>query len=46
MQTGYVLKHIDLRPQHACGAKTKAGTPCTRLTRDERCPQHQSGTKG
>jgi excisionase family DNA binding protein len=44
-QTGYVCKHIDLRPQHACGAKTKAGTPCTRLTRDERCPQHQAGTK-
>lgn len=37
----YIYKHLDLRPQHACGGMTKAGTPCTRMTRDERCPQHQ-----
>ena len=37
----YVFKHLDLRPKHACGGVTKAGTPCTRMTRDERCPQHQ-----
>lgn len=41
-QTDYVFKHLDLRPQHACGGVTKAGTPCTRMTRDERCSQHQA----
>jgi len=45
-QTGYVLKHIDLRPKRECGAMTRAGTPCTRMTRDERCPQHQAGPSG
>lgn len=38
----YVFKHLDLRPNHACGGMTKAGTPCTRMTRDERCRQHQA----
>lgn len=45
-QIGYVLKHLDLRPKHECGAMTRAGTPCTRMTRDERCPQHQSCSTG
>lgn len=37
---GYVFKHLDVRPKHACGAVTKAGTPCTVPTRDERCRKH------
>lgn len=39
---GYVYKHLDLRPKHACGAVTKAGTPCTVPTRGERCRRHTS----
>jgi excisionase family DNA binding protein len=35
-----VFKHLDLRPKHACGATTKAGTPCTVPTRGERCRRH------
>lgn len=35
-------EHLDLRPQHACGAHTKAGTPCKRVTPDKRCPQHSA----
>lgn len=35
---GYGYKRLDLRPKHACGATTKAGSPCTRMTRDKRCP--------
>lgn len=38
----YIYQHLDLRPKHACGGVTKAGTLCTRMTRDERCRQHQS----
>jgi excisionase family DNA binding protein len=37
---GYVFKHLDVRPKHACGAVTKAGTPCTVPTRGERCCRH------
>lgn len=40
-QTGYVYKHLDFRPKHSCGGITKAGTPCTRMTRDERCRPHR-----
>jgi excisionase family DNA binding protein len=41
---GYDFKHLDVRPKHACGAMTKAGTPCTVPTRGERCRRHT--TKG
>lgn len=41
-QTGYVFKHLFVREKHACGAPTRAGTPCTRLTREERCRQHRA----
>lgn len=41
----YTFKCLDLRPQHACGVMTKAGTPCTKLTRDERCGLHQHFAK-
>lgn len=37
---GHVFKHLDVRPKHACGAVTKAGTPCTVPTRGERCRRH------
>jgi excisionase family DNA binding protein len=39
--SGYVFKHLFVREKHACGAPTRAGTPCTRWTRDERCRQHR-----
>lgn len=41
-QTGYVFTHLFVREKHACGAPTRAGTPCTRLTREERCRQHRA----
>ena len=41
-QSGYVFKHLFVRETHACGAPTRAGTPCTRWTRDERCRQHRA----
>ena len=41
-QTGYVFKHLFVREKHACGAPTRAGTPCTRLTSDDRCRQHRA----
>lgn len=41
-QTGYVFKHLFVRQKHACGATTRAGTPCTRMTRQERCRQHRA----
>lgn len=41
-QTGYVFKHLFVREKHACGETTRAGTPCTRITRDERCRQHRA----
>lgn len=46
VRSKYIPKHLDPRPQHPCGAVTKAGTPCTRMTRDKRCPQHQMGRNG
>lgn len=39
--TGYVFQRLFVREKHACGATTSAGTPCTRMTRDQRCRQHQ-----
>lgn len=39
-----VYKHLDLRDEHPCGAMTKAGTPCTLMTRDERCHLHRKTT--
>lgn len=41
-QSGYVFKHLFVREKHACGAPTRAGTPCTRWTRDDRCRQHRA----
>ena len=41
-QGGYVFKHLFVREKHACGAPTRAGTPCTRLTSDDRCRQHRA----
>ena len=38
----YVYKHLDFRPEHTCGFVTQAGTPCTRMTKDDRCYQHQA----
>ena len=40
--TGSVYKHLDFRPDHACGVLTKAGTPCTRMTKNQQCHQHQA----
>ena len=37
----FVSKHFDFRPMHACGAITKAGTPCKLLTQEDRCYQHR-----
>lgn len=37
----YVYKHLRLEPEHPCGALTSAGTPCARMTQDERCYQHK-----
>lgn len=37
---GYVFRCLDFRPIRACGAVTKAGTPCPMRTRDERCHLH------
>lgn len=37
----YVYKHLDLRPRHACGARTRAGTTCKRMTEHDRSAQHQ-----
>lgn len=37
---GYVFQRLDFRPVRACGATTKAGTPCPMRTRDERCHMH------
>ncbi len=42
--TPYVYQCLDLRPMHPCGAITKAGTPCTRRTREERCHLHLKNT--
>ena len=42
---GYVFRHLDLRVKHACGAVTRAGTPCTMPTRDERCHHHTAKRK-
>ncbi len=41
-RTEYVFKHLDFRPEHTCGFVTKAGTPWTRMTKDDRCNQHQA----
>ena len=38
--SGYVFRCLDFRPIRACGATTKAGTPCPMRTRDERCHLH------
>lgn len=38
--TPYVYQCLDFRPMHPCGAMTKAGTPCTHRTREERCHLH------
>lgn len=37
-----IYEHLDLLPQHACGADTKVGTPCKRMTTNERCSQHSA----
>ena len=42
----FYSRHLDLEPHHECGAMTKAGTPCKRMTPDERCPQHRAGPSG
>jgi hypothetical protein len=36
-----VLRHLDLRPTHPCGAMTKAGTPCPLPTKDKHCHLHR-----
>jgi excisionase family DNA binding protein len=43
--SGYIFKHLFVDERHPCGGMTKAGTPCTRLTREERCLQHQPEQK-
>lgn len=40
-KTPYVYQVLDFRPKHACGAITKAGTPCTQRTKEERCHLHR-----
>lgn len=37
----YVCQRLDFRPRHSCGVMTKAGTPCTNMTKDEFCHLHQ-----
>jgi excisionase family DNA binding protein len=34
--------HLDFRPKHACGAKTKAGTSCCMIAKEEKCHSHRS----
>ncbi len=38
--SGYIFQRLDFRPIRACGATTKAGTPCPMRTRGERCHRH------
>lgn len=43
--SGHAYQRLDLRPRHPCGMMTKAGTPCTHMTKDEHCPLHQTEPK-
>jgi excisionase family DNA binding protein len=43
--SGYVCQRLFVEDRHPCVGATKAGTPCTRLTRGERCAQHQTERK-
>jgi excisionase family DNA binding protein len=36
-----VLRHLELRPSHPCGAMTKAGTHCPLPTKDKHCHLHR-----
>jgi excisionase family DNA binding protein len=41
--THRAFKHLRLGPEYPCGAMTAAGKPCSRMTWDDRCYQHQGG---